>query len=65
MWWIKSLDTGKPYNKTQMAKIIGTHPDTLRKIFNGKKGCTRLVAYSITKFLDNNKELEDYFIWRA
>lgn len=49
------------YNKVQMAKIIGIAPDTLRRVINGKQSCSKLVAYSITKFLNNEAEIEDYF----
>ena len=61
MWIFKNKEVAKKYNKVQMAKIIGLNPDTLRRIINGKQECSKLVAYSITKFLSNELEIEDYF----
>ena len=48
-------------NKVQIAKEIGLHPDTLRKVLNGKIVCSKLVAYCITKYIDSNAEVEDLF----
>lgn len=62
MWKFKDKDLAKNYNKTQVAKIIGLNADTLRRVINGKQVCSKLVAYCITKFLNNEAEIEDYFI---
>lgn len=61
MWKFKDKDLAKNYNKTQVAKIIGLNADTLRRVINGKQVCSKLVAYCITKFLNNEAEIEDYF----
>lgn len=61
MWKFKDKDLAKNYNKTQVAKIIGLNADTLRRVINGKQVCSKLVAYCITKFLNSDAEIEDYF----
>lgn len=61
MWKFKDKELARQYNKTQMAKIIGLHPITVRNVINGTQKCSKQVAYCITKFLDSNKEIEYYF----
>jgi len=61
MYRIKEIDLLEDYNKVKVAEKIGLHPDTLRKILNGKQECSKLVAYCITKYIDSNAEIEDYF----
>ena len=65
MWTFKDKEVAKTYNKAQMAKVIGLNPDTLRRVINGKQECSKLVAYCITKFLNYEAEIEDYFIKRG
>ena len=62
MWTFKDKEVAKTYNKEQMAKVIGLNPDTLRRVINGKQECSKLVAYCVTKFLNYEAEIEDYFI---
>ena len=62
MYTFKDKETARMFNKTQMAKVIGLNPDTLRRVINGKQECSKLVAYCITKFLDDEAKIEDYFI---
>lgn len=62
MYTFKDKETAKMFNKTQMAKVIGLNPDTLRRVINGKQECSKLVAYCITKFLNDEAKIEDYFI---
>ena len=62
MYTFKDKETAKMFNKTQMAKVIGLNPDTLRRVINGKQECSKLVAYCITKFLNYETEIEDYFV---
>ena len=61
MWTFKDKEVAKTYNKEQMAKVIGLNPDTLRRVINGKQECSKLVAYCVTKFLNYEAEIEDYF----
>ena len=62
MYTFKDKETARMFNKTQMAKVIGLNPDTLRRVINGKQECSKLVAYCITKFLDDEAKIEDYFV---
>ena len=62
MWKFKDKEKAKMFNKTQMAKVIGLNADTLRRVINGKQECSKLVAYCITKFLNSEAEIEDYFV---
>ena len=62
MYIFKDKNVAKMFNKTQMAKVIGLNPDTLRRVINGKQECSKLVAYCITKFLNSEAEIEEYFI---
>lgn len=61
MYEFLDKDNARIYNKIQMAKEIGLHPDTVRKTINGKTNCSKLIAFCITKFLDHNAEIEKYF----
>lgn len=62
MWTFKDKEVAKAYNKEQMANVIGLSPDTVRRVINGKQDCSKLVAYCITKFLNSESEIEEYFI---
>ena len=62
MWTFKDKEVAKTYHNEQMAKVIGLNPDTLRRVINGKQECSKLVAYCITRFLNYEAEIEDYFI---
>lgn len=50
--------------KAQMyiAKEIGISNIYLSNIITGKKACSKVVAYAITKCVSNNKKVEDLFI---
>lgn len=61
MYKIREVGLLEEYNKVKVANQIGLHPDTLRKVLNGKIVCSKLAAYCITKFIDSNAEIEDYF----
>lgn len=61
MYKIKEIGLLEEYNKVKVANQIGLHPDTLRKVLNGKIVCSKLVAYCITKFIDSNAEIDEYF----
>lgn len=49
-------------NQTLASEIIGITQPTLSKILNGKVACRKVVAFCITKYLDDKAEIEDYFI---
>ena len=62
MWTFKNKEVAQNYNKTKMAGVIGLNADTLRRVINGKQDCSKLVAYCITKFLNKDAEIEEYFV---
>lgn len=42
-------------------EIIGVTPQYLSAICGRKRSIRKLLAYCITKYIDNNAEIEDYF----
>ena len=48
-------------NQTIASGIIGLAQPTLSNILNRKVECRKVVAFCITKYLDENAEIEDYF----
>ena len=48
-------------NQTQACVVIGLTQPTLSKILHRWVACRKVVAFSITKYLDENAEIEDYF----
>ena len=52
-------------NQTIASEIIGITQPTLSNILNRKVTCRKVVAYCITKYLDENAQIEDYFIKEA
>lgn len=61
MYLFRDKNVAITYNKVQMAKVVGLNPDTLRRVINGKQNCSKLVAYCITKFLNSEAEILDFF----
>lgn len=61
MYKFRDKDAMKIYNKAEAAKEIGLAPETLRRVVTGTQLCSKLVAYCITKFIDSNSEIKDYF----
>ena len=45
----------------EACKIIGLTQRTLSKILNGKVACRKVVAFSITKYIDETAEINDFF----
>lgn len=48
-------------NQTIASEIIGLTQPTLSNILNRKVACRKVVAYCITKYINENAEIEDYF----
>lgn len=48
-------------NQTIASEVIGLSQPTLSNILNKKVACRKVVAFCITKYLDENAEIEDYF----
>lgn len=51
----------KKIGQTKMAEVIGVTQPTLSNIFNRKVACRKVVAYCITKYIDEEAEIEDFF----
>lgn len=61
MYMFKSNINLKYINKAEASKIIGVSRVTLSNVLNRKCACRKVVAYCITKFINNNAEITDYF----
>ena len=48
-------------NQTKASKDIGITQPCLSNILNGKVACRKVVAFCITKYINKNAEIEDYF----
>lgn len=44
-----------------IANNIGITEGYLYSIFNGKTKCSKLIAFCLTKILNNENEIEDFF----
>lgn len=55
------IDVKKRIKQKYICKEIGLTQSTLSNIFLRKVYCRKVVAYSITKILDSEAEIEDYF----
>lgn len=51
------------YKFTHVASEIGITSQKLGRIVKKNEGCLRLTAYALTKFLDVEKNVEDFFIF--
>lgn len=54
-------DVSCKINQTKAGEVIGLTQPTLSNILNRKVACRKVVAYCITKYIDENAEIEDYF----
>lgn len=54
-------DTSVIRNQTIASDVIGITQPTLSNILNKKVECRKVTAYSITKYINENAEIEDYF----
>lgn len=48
-------------NQTIAGQVIGLAQPTLSNILNRKVACRKVVAYCITKYIDEDAEIDDYF----
>ena len=48
-------------NKSKASKEIGIDRSYMSMILNKRRNCSKLVAYCITKYLDQEAEIKDYF----
>lgn len=59
--YIFKKDVNVKINQTKASKIIGLAQPTLSRIFNRVVACRKVTAYCITKYIDENAEIEDFF----
>ena len=59
--YILKNDLNLKINQTIASKIIGITQPTLSNILNRKVSCRKVVAYCITKYINENAEIEEYF----
>lgn len=52
-------------NQAKASKEIGIANETLCRILSGKQGCSKVIAYCITKYHDSNAEILDYFEYKG
>lgn len=57
----KAKDLLSNFKFKKIAQIIGINPDTLSKMVKKNKPCMKLTAYCLTKLLNADAEIEDYF----
>ena len=50
------------YRQKTVAEVIGISVLKLRQMTRDKEPCMKQTAYAITKFLDSDKEIKDFFI---
>lgn len=48
-------------NQTIASEVIGLSQPTLSNILNRKVACRKVVAFCITKYINENAKIEDYF----
>ena len=48
-------------NKTVASKEIGVSREYLTDVLNGKKFCSKILAFCITKYINPNAEINDIF----
>ena len=60
--YIFKNDKRTTIRQVEASKVIGVTQSTLSKILSGKYPCSKLMAYAITKFLNADSEIEEYFV---
>lgn len=60
MYYFKK-DVINVYNQRAIARQVGITPETINRIFNRKQGCSKMVAYCISKAIYHESEIEDFF----
>ncbi len=49
------------FKQKDLCETIGLTAPTMSNIINGKVACRKVVAYCITKYFNQEAEIEDYF----
>lgn len=62
MYFIKDgIVINKDISQIEMAKEIGCSQETLSRILNKKQGCSKTLAYAITKLINPDFEISTLF----
>lgn len=56
-----SKELKEKYNMTNFAKRCGLSKGYVSLVMNGKKFKSKPIAYTITKMIDESKEIQDFF----
>lgn len=62
MYQLKDASKVSIINQSELARKVGVNQATLNRIFNKKQNCSKLMAYAICKSINENAEIEDYFV---
>ena len=62
MYQFKDISKITIINQSGLARKIGIAQSTLKRILNKKQNCSKLMAYDIVKTINENAEIEDYFV---
>ena len=62
MYQLKDTSKISIINQSRLARKIGVNQATLNRIFNQKQNCSKIMAYVICKAINENAEIDDYFI---
>ena len=61
MYQLKDAEKVAIINQSELARKVGINQATLNRIFNKKQKCSKLMAYAISKSINENAEIENYF----
>lgn len=56
-----SKELREKYNMTNLAKRCGLSKGYVSLVMRGKKFKSKAIAFTITKMIDENKEIQDFF----
>lgn len=59
--YILKKDIKVKFNQIKAGEVIGLTQPTLSNILNRKVACRKVTAFSITKYIDKDANIEDYF----
>ncbi len=58
---LNQMFKNRKLTQKEAAEIIGITKETFSRILNRKRKCSKVTAYAITKFFDEEADLKDYF----
>jgi DNA-binding XRE family transcriptional regulator len=61
MYYFLDKQNANNLNKTDLAKKVGINIATLSRILNQKQNCSKMLAYCISKAINKNAEINDFF----